>query len=66
MELRTAWQVAASEFFDITEFKTSARDLSKFQELHELSDIDRWLLCSESRPCLMTWMRFDPKPRQIA
>jgi predicted O-methyltransferase YrrM len=57
----SAMKAAASEFFDITEFKTSARDLSKFPELHELSDMDRWLLCSESRPCLMTWLRFDPK-----
>jgi hypothetical protein len=44
----------------ISELTTSERDLSKFKELKSLSDTDRWLLCSEGRPKMMTWFRFDP------
>jgi hypothetical protein len=44
----------------VTELTTTSRDLSKFPELRNLSDTDRWLLCSESRKYLMVWLRFDP------
>lgn len=44
-----------------TELTTSSRDLSIFPELKKLHDDDRWLICSEGRPQLMTWLRFDPK-----
>lgn len=44
----------------ITPLRTGARDLSQFRELRMMSDTDRWLLCSEGRPRLMTWLRFDP------
>jgi hypothetical protein len=36
------------------------RDLSTFPELYDWSDHDRWLLCSEGRAKLMTWLRLDP------
>ena len=36
------------------------RDLSVYPELARWNDTDRWLLCSENRPYLMSWARFDP------
>ena len=45
----------------ITEIKMGARDLSIFPELIKLQDDDRWIICSEGRGQLMTWLRFDPK-----
>jgi hypothetical protein len=53
------WQSASTH--DWTELHMGARDLSNFQELHSLSDTDRWLLCSEGRPLQMKWARLDPK-----
>jgi hypothetical protein len=50
----------ASEYFRVGEFRTGARDLSGFPELAQMNDTDRWLLCSESRPYLMRWLRLDP------
>jgi hypothetical protein len=50
----------ASLFFSVTEMTTTARDLSQFPELRAYSDTDRWLMCSEGRPRLMTWLRLDP------
>ena len=50
----------AEKFFRVSTLTTTARDLSSFEELQELSDTDRWLICSEGRPCLMTWWRLDP------
>ncbi len=44
-----------------TEIRMGARDLSKFAELKTFHDNDRWLICSEGRGQLMTWLRFDPK-----
>jgi len=44
----------------ITELTMASRDLSKFNELKKLNDTDRWLICSEGRSQLMTWLRFDP------
>ncbi len=44
----------------VTTLVTSTRDLSGFRELRMLNDNDRWLLCSEGRPRLMSWLRFDP------
>jgi len=51
----------ASQFFTISELTTTARDMSKFIELKHFSDDDRWLICSEGRGRLMTWLRLDPK-----
>jgi len=42
-------------------FSTGARDLSSFAELKVINDNERWLLCSEGRPYLMSWYRFDPR-----
>lgn len=39
---------------------TSSRDLSVFEELRMYNDSDRWLICSEGRPRLMSWLRLDP------
>ena len=41
-------------------FKTSKRDLAKYQELAVYADNDRWILCSEGRPKLMSWMYLKP------
>jgi hypothetical protein len=41
-------------------FSTGIRDLSAFPELKMYSDSDRWLICSEGRPRLMSWYRLDP------
>ena len=43
------------------EFHTGSRDPSAFSELGNLPDTARWLLCSEGRARLMTWVRLDPK-----
>ena len=38
----------------------SSRDLSGFPEVEKLNDNDRWLLCSEGRGQLMSWVFFEP------
>ena len=40
--------------------QTGSRDLSNYPELESLSDDDRWLICSEGRPCLMKWLVLSP------
>lgn len=40
--------------------QTSARDLAKFKELQDLCDNDRWIICSEGRPKLMSWLMLKP------
>ena len=44
-----------------SEITMKERDLSIFPELKKFHDSDRWLICSEGRSQLMTWLRFDPK-----
>ena len=52
----------AQEFFDIKEIKTGARDLSTIPILSDhWTDTDRWLLCSESRAKLMSWLHLIPR-----
>jgi hypothetical protein len=51
----------AKPFYKISTITTTARDLSKFPELFDYEDSDRWLIASEGRPKLMTWLRLDPK-----
>lgn len=51
----------AMPYFEINEIRTGSRDLSIFPEVAGLRDDDRWLLCSEGRHHLMTWLRLDPK-----
>lgn len=40
---------------------TGPRNPSAFPELANWSDDDRWILCSESRPKLMSWLILEPK-----
>lgn len=48
------------KFFVVSEITTGARDLSCFSCLRNYSDNDRWLIASESRPFLMTWLKLVP------
>jgi predicted RNA methylase len=48
----------------VSRFSTGARDLSNLKELEPLTDTDRWLVCSEGRPRLMSWLHFSPNGRQ--
>jgi hypothetical protein len=52
----------AKPFFKISKLTTTSRDLSRFPELFDYSDSERWLIASEGRSKLMTWLRLDPKP----
>jgi hypothetical protein len=47
-------------FFRIDRFTTGARDLSVFPELADMSDVDRWLICSEHRTRLPQWWKLTP------
>lgn len=40
--------------------QTANRDLSTFKEVHHYSDNERWLICSEGRPHLMSWVVLEP------
>ena len=51
----------AKSFFKISKLTTTSRDLSKFPELFDYSDSERWLIASEGRSKLMTWLRLDPR-----
>lgn len=52
----------ASEFFNVYEIKAGARDLSNIPLVADhWTDNDRWLLCSEGRAKLMSWLYFEPK-----
>jgi len=44
----------------VKHIRMGGRDLSVFPELYGWNDFDRWILCAEGRPQLMTWLRFDP------
>ncbi|HGO6074593.1 TPA: hypothetical protein ACK3Q6_004444 [Burkholderia cepacia] len=48
--------------FNVHALRTGARDPSQIPELAQgWTDTDRWLLCSESRATLMTWLYLQPK-----
>ncbi len=51
----------AKLFFKISRLTTTSRDLSKFPEIRDYPDSERWLIASEGRSKLMTWLRLDPK-----
>jgi Methyltransferase FkbM domain len=51
----------ASDLFNVAELTTSHRDLSKIPEIRHFKDDDRWLLCSEGRNQMMTWLILNPK-----
>jgi hypothetical protein len=52
---------SAGHYFDVDEFTTGPRDLSAIPELRDMTDSDRWLLCSEGRPYRMSWVLLRPK-----
>ncbi len=57
-ELRERAQVD----FHVHSFTTGSRDPSSIPFLRQgWTDTDRWLLCSESRATLMTWLYLEPK-----
>ncbi len=51
----------ALRYFNIKKLRTGAREPSAFEELDEISDSERWLVCSESREMLQTWWVLTPK-----
>ncbi|VXB59998.1 Methyltransferase FkbM domain protein [Burkholderia sp. 8Y] len=56
----------ASEYFNVTEIKVGARDLSHIPLIADhWTDSDRWLLCSEGRAKPMTWLHFEPKSESV-
>ena len=48
----------AAKTHNCKRISTGSRDLSVFEELKSISDNQRWLICSEGRPYLMSWLRF--------
>jgi len=55
----------ARSHYSISTLTMGARDLSMFPELIHYDDSERWLLASEGRNRLMTWLRFDPLATDI-
>jgi len=51
----------SQQLFQTSIVRTSTRDLSSIPELEALNDSDRWLICSEGRPKLMSWLILTPK-----
>lgn len=51
---------SAEKTHHVSTFSVGGRDLSGYNELKSLNDSSRWLLCSEGRQCLMSWLRLDP------
>ena len=61
VELQTLIERARA-YFHVEELRTGARDLSSIPLLSDhWTDTDRWLLCSESRAKLMSWLWLSPK-----
>lgn len=52
----------AGKVFNVHTFTTGQRDPSQAPLLREgWTDTDRWLVCSESRATLMSWLHLEPK-----
>ena len=51
----------AAPYFELSTLTTGSRDLSSYPELKLFDDSERWLMASEGRNRLMTWLRLDPK-----
>lgn len=51
----------AAPFFELSTLTMGARDLSTYPELTLFDDSERWLMASEGRNRLMTWLRLDPR-----
>ena len=47
-------------YFNIKKLRTGAREPAEFEELAEVSDTERWLVCSESREMVQTWWVLTP------
>ena len=61
-ETRRKTLLAAAEAnFEATVVRMGARDLSVIPELAGLNDSDRWLICSEGRAQLMSWLHLRPR-----
>ena len=54
-----------AQYFDLKIVKTGARDLSCFPVLEQFSDDNRWLVCSESRKTLMSWLILKPRTNTV-
>jgi len=50
----------ARRYFNIKKLQTGAREPAAFEELVEVTDSERWLVCSESREMLQTWWVLNP------
>lgn len=48
-------------YFNIKKLQTGAREPAAFEELADISDSERWLVCSESREILQTWWVLTPR-----
>jgi hypothetical protein len=49
----------------LREIRGSKRDLGPITEIHTLPDNYKWILCSEGRPCQMSWLHFEPLRKNI-
>ena len=49
------------KYFDVEILTTSNRNFSDISLLRDLNDDDRWLIASENRPYLMSWLACSPK-----
>lgn len=52
---------ALGAVFKLSFATMGARDLSPFPELVNVNDTDRWLICSEGRGRMMTWVLCEPR-----
>ena len=61
-ELSAALMARAEGIFHVAEMKVGARDLRSLPLVDDhWTDNDRWLLCSESRAKLASWLLFSPR-----
>jgi hypothetical protein len=56
---------SAETLFDISYISEEGRNPNGIKELTLMSDDERWLICSEGRPRVMSWIRLDPKQLQV-
>ena len=49
------------KYFNVEILTTSGRDFSKISLLRNLNDDDRWLIASENRPYITSWLACSPK-----
>lgn len=58
--------LAANQYFEIDTVEPVVRDLTKFTELNDFTDDNRYLICSEGRPNVMRFLRLNPKSQRSA